>query len=409
MNNNSNANSASLTDEDIAGIVAQAAAHSQESTQSNKRPIKPFQDKAKGPLSRNIMVIGTGDGGCNIASAIKKKQPSVYAIAYNTSKRSLPTLSVNKAVVPNAEDGSGKDRSYSKEVFKKAAYKTLMQLVKEELAQTEYEYIIITTTADGGTGGGSSPNIAKVISDNVSVPVIILGVYPALAEDAKAQYNTIAWQADVEKTGLPYIIYDNETRSNFPKAVMQSEVNDEIAEAMTVITGAAYGDTNISAIDNRDMHMMLVEAGGRINVVTSTKKPKVGETIDAYLDSIFSSAAQPKPSGQMAMGLFVKGPKAFISSIDTSLFDFRDKYGDALLYTHIEEADDVRISMVVAGSDVPDLRLQQIKERYDDIMSNVHTNSMTAASVLEEIDDPFSIKHTAAQPKTDDDFSGLDL
>lgn len=402
-------NNAALTDEEIAGIVAQAESIKENHDKGDKAERNPFQRGKHPSLSRNIMIIGTGDGGCNIASTIKKKQPNVYAIAYNTSKRSLPTLSVNKAVVPNAEDGSGKDRSYSKDVFKKAAYKTLMQLVKDELAQTEYEYIIVTTTADGGTGGGSSPNIAKVIADNVAVPVIILGVYPALAEDAKAQYNTIAWQADVEKTGLPYIIYDNECRSNFPKAVMQSEVNDEIAEAMTVITGAAYGDTNISAIDNRDMHMMLVEAGKRINIVTSTKKPKVGETIDSYLDSIFSSAAQPKPSGQMAMGLFVKGPKAFISAIDTSLFDFRDKYGDALLYTHIEESDEVRISMVVAGSDVPDLRLQQIKERYDDIMSNVHTSNITAASVLEEINDPFAIKPAAVQPKTDDDFSGLDL
>lgn len=395
-----------LTDEEISKMVE--AANSRPA-QPVKRESTPVQQERKDGISRNVLVIGTGDGGCNIASDIKKKLPGIYAIAYNTSKRALSTLFVDKAVIPNAEDGSGKDRSYSKNVFKRSAYKTLIELVQSVLSNGSYEYIFVTTTADGGTGGGSSPNIAKVVADNVNIPVIVIGVYPALAEDAKAQYNTIAWQTDIEKTGLPYMVFDNQARANYPKAVMHTTVNDEIVSAMTVITGAAYGNTNISMIDNRDMHMMLVEAGKRINVISSSNKPKVGESLDAYLDTKMTAAAQPLPIGQKAMGVFVRGPKAFISSIDTSLFDFREKYGDALLYTHIEESPEVCISLVIAGSDLPEMRLQEIKERYEDIMSAAHNQTITAASVLEEMEDPFRLQDNSTQEKAGNDFSGLDL
>lgn len=392
-----------LTDEDIAKMVANA-------TIAETDEASPPIPKQKTELTRNIMFIGAGDGGCNIASDIKREIPEVFVIAYNTSKRAMSSLTIDAGIVPNAEDGSGKDRSYSKNVFKRAAYKNLIGLVEKTLAARRFDYIIVTTTADGGTGGGSSPNIAKVIADNVDIPVIVLGVYPAIAEDAKAQYNTIAWQADIEKTGLPYIIYDNQARSNVPKAVMQEAVNKTIVEDMKVLTGVAYGDTTISAIDNRDMHMLLVEAGKRINIISTDMKPKVGETLDEFLTTKLTAACQPLPAGQTAMGLFIKGPKAFISSIDTSLFGFREQFGDALLYTHIEECTDVCISMVIAGSDLPEMRLEQIKERYNDIMANYHVSEKTAASVLDEMSDPFAIKKRVAKTQTEDlDFSGLDL
>lgn len=393
----------SLTDEEINAMVKNAAAIAE-------NPVPQPQQKQRTRLTRNVLVIGAGDGGCNIASGIKNAIPEVYAIAYNTSSRAVNTLHVDMVITPNAEDGSGKDRSYSKDVFKRAAYKTLVELVKDATAKMQFDYIFVTTTADGGTGGGASPNIAKVVADNVSVPVIVIGVYPALAEDAKAQYNTIAWQAEIEKTGLPYMIFDNQARANYPKLLMQLSVNDEITVAMLVLTGESYGNTNISAIDNRDMHMILIEAGKRINVYSSTMKPKVGITLDEYLENVLANAAQPDPVGYGAIGVFVKGPSSMISALDTSLIDFRAKHGDALMYTHIEESPDVCISLITSGSGIPEARLNEIKDRYDELTTKAATSTVTAASVLDQIDDPFAIKkNNPVKDSDEDDFSGLDL
>lgn len=58
----------SLTDEEIEAMVKNAASIAEE-------PTPQPQQKQRTRLTRNVLVIGAGDGGCNIASGIKNAIP----------------------------------------------------------------------------------------------------------------------------------------------------------------------------------------------------------------------------------------------------------------------------------------------------------------------------------------------
>ena len=363
---------------------------------------------------RNLLLVGCGDGGCNIAAAIRTKiSDNSRCIMYNTSARALMQYrSLASAIVlPEEEDGSGKDRSYSKDVFRRGQYKRLLDEVNGLInkANVPYDYILVTTTTDGGTGGGVSPTVAKFLKDNTAVPVMILGVIPSLAEDATAQYNALSWQADVEKTGVPHIIFDNNTHSGSSKQAMHIAVNKAIAEAMTVVSGTAYGDTLISAIDNRDMLMILMNAGKRVVVVTTTDKPKVSESFDGFILNMLENSEQPMPKDATAIGLFVKGPKDFIEKVDTSLMKVRSAIGNAQMYTHIQEDSEVRISLIAAGCTAYDDRMYQMKQRYEDIMASMNRDSIGAGDVLAGMVNPFETTIEKKVVTSEVDTSALDL
>ena len=83
---------------------------------------------------RNFLVIGCGDGGCNIASLIKTQIPMTKVIAYNTSERAMNNLTTDINIIPlktdeeagkdeKTEDGSGKDRGLSQSIFKRGSYR----------------------------------------------------------------------------------------------------------------------------------------------------------------------------------------------------------------------------------------------------------------------------------------------
>lgn len=361
-------------------------------------------------VSRNLLVIGCGDGGCNIASAIRDRISDVSVIAFNTSSRGMDNIHADVKLIPAEEDGSGKFRDYSQDVFKSGAYNKLFTHVQKYVAETKnLQYIIVTTTCDGGTGSGVSPMVARFISDNFDTPVIIVGVYPSLNEDSFSQLNALKWQADVEKFALPYMIFDNNNYTG-SKTYVHNMVNAEIADAMEVITGYCYGDTNIQAIDNRDVWMILQNIGGRIAVFTDDHKPKVNQSLDNYLiNEVINKSSEPAPANVKAMGIFVKGDSSLIANTDTSLLDVRAKYGNAqLVYTHLEESSETRISLIVSGCSVPSERLVLMRKRYDEITASDAKNGLTANDLVEDLDAPVvrkSSKNTSNGP----DLSALNM
>ena len=368
----------------------------------------------KSSTIRHLMVIGCGDGGSMIASRIKNSIPGTYAICYNTSPGAMEKITADVTMVPNAEDGSGKVRQYSKDVFKQGAYKSLIGSVTNALDNhPDIAYIIVCTTADGGTGSGISPMVGKLISDNVSdtydVPVIILGVYPNISEDATAQFNTMVWQDEVSRTGLPYMIFDNNVPGITNKMQIHDKVNGKIAELLKVITGDIYSNSTISSIDSRDMWMLLKNTGERIVIASNTVRPSTTSNLDAYVEEMLQNNYQPAPSNAKGIGIFVKGPAEMITKLDTSLSTIRATYGDALIqYSHVEEANDICISIIMSGCDEPEDRLYIIKSRYDDIKSSQRKKESSVSKLLGDMENPITLnvnKKSSVEP----DLSALDL
>ena len=363
-------------------------------------------------VTRNFIIVGTGDGGCNIAQAIMNACPDVFFIAYNTSTRGMTKLNPDMVVTPEEEDGSGTVRSYSKEVFcsTNGYAQQLLQKVTAICEKAEnIEYILVTTTVDGGTGGGVSPMIAKFLSDNMDIPVILLGVYPSLTEDATAMYNALQWQSEVEKTGCPYIILDNNDPDVSFKLQVHQKVNAQAAQMVKILTGEMFGPTNISAIDNRDMYMLLKHIGGRICIYGQKGKPPIGKSIDEYIMDMIQYTNSPAPNEVEGIGLFIKGPETFVKNADTSLTKICATYGNAAIrYFHLEVSDDPYIAIIMTGNSEPTDRLMIMKQRYDEIMNNIKKTASSVTDIMSDMNNPLSKPEKKTAPKNMD-LSALDF
>lgn len=346
--------------------------------------------------TRNILVIGCGDGGSNIASDIKAKVPNVSSIIFNTSVRGMVRTNANVTIYPPNADGSGKDRNYSKQIFKEKAYKRVLEAAEKICEEKKIDYIFVTTTADGGTGSGISPVLAKLLSNNIAlhgteetpIPVIIIGVYPPVGDDAMAQYNTISWQSDIEKTELPYMIFDNDIRG-LSKVDAQEKVNASIVDVINMIGGNIFSDDAANIIDSRDIYMLLDQIGGRIFCGFTTSRLNVGQNSDDYLMSMIDAQCQMEPSMVKGIGLFVKAPKDMIARIDTSVPALRAKYGEASIqYNHIEESSDICVGVILSGCNEPIARLTMMQGRYGDIMAKQTRNETIASDMASGMDNP---------------------
>lgn len=375
------------------------------SPRENKTEVKKQPTSANN--IRNLLVVGCGDGGCSIASDIGKAVSEAYIIAYNTSERAMDDVQADIKILAEGEDGSGKVRDFSKEIFKKNSYKYLLEKVKEEVNKTTYEYILVCSTADGGTGSGMSPMAAKMLSDNLEIPVILLGVYPSLDDDATAQFNAMSWQVECTKIGLPYMIYDNNLKGS--KNVAHQKVNAEIANMTRLVSGNLYGNHVVSIIDNRDMYMLLQHVGGRIVSGTSITRPTTNETLDEYIEKMLMDNCQPLPANIGGIGIFLKGPKEIVDRLDPSIPEIRAKYGDAAIhYQHIEYATDIRISFIFSGNDEPEERLFKMKDRYDYIMNNQKSKSVFSDMMSEQMSNPLGVPGKKNR-KEEVDLSALDI
>ena len=362
-----------------------------------KKPAAKLEVGAANTISvlttRKLLLVGCGDGGCNIAADIAARIPNeVHFIAYNTSTRGMANIDADKLILPRDEDGAGKVREFSKDVFKKNSYKILLDSVINAVNnEGEFAYIIVCTTTDGGTGSGISPMTAKLINDNVELPVIVLGVYPSKNEDPTAQFNALQWQTEMNKVGVPYFVLDNDKPDTDNVVDAHEAVNSYAATLMSLLAGKEFGNSDISMIDNRNLYMLLAHVGdgGRIVGAVSTNRLASAQTLDDYVDQMLQKNLQPLPSDCRGIGVFVKGPNELISKVDTSMSGLQAKYGTAMIkFAHIEESEETKIAILMTGCTEASGRLTEIKNRYDDAMMAQTKRTSVLSDLLSDATNP---------------------
>ncbi len=379
-----------LTDGDISNLMK--GAQEKKSENPVVKDNGPKTNKTNGGMTmdikpsndRDLLIIGTGDAGAIIASGIKTGLPEARTFIYNTSMQKADVWNMDDFIHPGGQDGSGKSRAYSKGVFKDGAFKSLEALLKE-LPKHNWRYNIVTTSTDGGTGGGASPNVAKFTESATKDTTVVIGVYPKLSEDERSQWNALNWQADIEKTELPYMIFDNEHYGDLSDQACYEKVDAEIVRAVKVFSGKLYGES--SSLDNKDFSR-LVARNGRINIYSSDRKPRVNEDLGKYLEVLINESCQPLPVAAEAYGLLIKAPAEFIAGINTDISPLMSRFGCTSKDVHMEESTDFCISLIITGAGAPNERLKNMKMRYDDLMAMKVSKESTVNSLLNGLGDP---------------------
>lgn len=377
--------------------------------------------------TRRVIVIGCGDGGCNVSTLITKNATnSVFTIAYNTSKHNMRDHLANRKEQFTGTgkdgrpiDGSGKDRDYSKMMFRSMVPTTFKDIKEGINTLKVVDYFIITTTVDGGTGSGMSAVLAKLLQDNAThIPVVLVGIYPTMSDDAMSMKNALDWQREVIKAKVPYIILDN----NIPyqKAIsnhetvkiadIHREVNEQAMRAALLLIGSHYGPSTIGIIDRQNLYKLVREIPGRIVATSSNVRPAASQSLDDYVETMLADSCQPAPSKLQGIGVWVKGPKNTLAQMDTSLIRLQQKYGEATLkFAHVEESDDTEIGILLSGCDEVRDRMVDMRHRFDDIRAQGEKEPSCIDELMDGLDSPIMSTVERMSDKTEDQNAELDM
>ena len=248
---------------------------------------------------KNVMLIGVGNCGSQVACLGEKLYPTLFDAMYiNTSKTDLSMVTAEselKYKIGSDEDveGSGKNRTKMQEYLEKDIEKILGdEKLEDSIIDKSYAFII--TSAAGGTGSGASTILYEFMKEKFPDTFFILvGVLPKLDSTSLMEHgNTLEFLDDLYRVlgdNVTYTLYDNESTANMADTVALETVNRNIIEDIRILTGIDNHPTPYESIDKADMES-IITTPGRLLVARINKNLTEKNLEDNNIDNIVIKA-----------------------------------------------------------------------------------------------------------------------
>lgn len=227
--------------------------------------------------------IGTGGCGNNILDELLSLDGRYTGIFANTNIKEMQDLKHfnrerNVFFISNA-NGTGRNREKVIEFIKEDQPKFIDFLTKF----STFETFTIITSADGGTGSGSTGMFAKAIKKLYPESVVnIVGVLPSLYEGEDSMKNTIGFWNDImtlRKKGIINSIHFADNNKFKSEKQMNKKIAQDIHDSFSV---------NNIVIDDQDSKRVNNCVGYKVVLRLNPNIPKLEDAIDqAIQDSVF--------------------------------------------------------------------------------------------------------------------------
>ena len=184
-----------------------------------------------------IFVIGVGAAGNK--AVIRAVELGVIdplrQVLVNSTEKDIPdTYKDTSIIIGNNLKGCGKERGIAKNA--------MLSFLKENdtffKIPADVDRVIIVTSAEGGTGSGSAPILAKYIRDVIGFNTSIFA-FTGFENDVRGLKNTIEFMKDLDEETTVQIVSNkkflNEANGNHTKA--QELANDEFCKRLLVMSG----------------------------------------------------------------------------------------------------------------------------------------------------------------------------
>lgn len=355
-----------------------------------------------------IGIIGIGNTGNQIA-ALGAKELNIPVLAINSSEKDLETIGNNipKVIISDKEGlskGAGKDRKLAKKLLKDS----ILNLIQGDELQTlmkDLDVVFVISSTGGGTGSGTAPLFANVVSETFTdTKCILVGVLPVNNEALSAHVNSLEYLTELYKVldGQTYILYDNDRYSDLPAYKVLDTINHEVISDLKVIRGDYNYVTKYDSIDDRDM-MRLISFPGRI-IITRVENFKEKDVDNKSIEDMLISNIKTNAHAEaqrdhkvMATGVISNLSPSLNEKFDNNVPAVRDFMGDPIhAFNHISINEDRKLPnnvfYIMTGlSPVNDKiniisdRIDEIEERQktlqeDDALSNIDLDSLSSVT-----------------------------
>ena len=369
----------------------------------------------------NVGIIGIGNTGNQIA-ALAKNELGIKVLAINSSEKDLDTLpnDIPKKIIKEKEGlsrGAGKDRSLAKKYLKD----TIMELMKDkEFTELvgELDIVFVISSTGGGTGSGTAPLLANIISSTfVDTKTILIGVLPVNDEALSAHVNTLEYLNELYKVldNQTYMLYDNDKLSGLPSYQIMEKVNSEVVNDINVLRCYYNFTTKFDSIDDRDA-TRLISFPGRLFVsrVEDFKEKDIdNKSIEERLIENIKKNCHveiQRDKKVMASGIITNLSPALTEEFNNNILSIREFVGTPIhSYNHIYMNEDRKqpnnVFLILSGLSPVNDKINIISDRIDEIeeKQKIH-ESEDALSALElsKLSEKISDKEKVIEEKSVD-------
>lgn len=323
-----------------------------------------------------IFVIGVGAAGNK--AVIRAVELGVIdplsQVLVNSTEKDIPeNYKDTSIIIGNDLKGCGKERSVAKNAM--VTYLKENDTFFKIPASTER--VIIVTSAEGGTGSGSAPILAKYIRDVVGFNTSVFA-FTGFENDVRGLKNTIEFMKDLDEETTVQIVSNKkfleEANYNYTKA--QELANDEFCKRLLVMSGSILEESDQN-IDDTDLHK-LIDAPGLLDITyTDIENPlKNVEMFDKICSNMVdeSKSIDFLPTASR-IGVIFNGKVSSRDSIDSSYKIFKSKYGEPYeVYTHLQENKSYKkefLACIASGIKLPIDAMQKVYDEYLDRTSKI--------------------------------------
>lgn len=316
-------------------------------------------------------VIGVGAAGNH--AAIHLIETGVMNIddvlLINSTLKDVPEQYKDIALVLTGSEGCAKERNIAHELIMNNLRSSELSGRFDSLMSADDSMVIIVTSAEGGTGSGSSSVIAKYFSEVLGKRVH-LTVFGGFEEDARGLKNTVEWFKETNKEYIVDSICNKKflVACNYNKRKAEQAANEEFAKRVRILLGQTIKESS-NNIDDKDL-VKLVTTPGYFEVIHGDLgKPKnIEESNRIIKELIDSSKSYDVDATCTRIGVILTISDKIGDNIDYLFAEIKKKFGEPFeTFTHIQDIDGINnhIAIIAAGMKMP---IDEIEEIYQDYL-----------------------------------------
>lgn len=296
------------------------------------RTVKPDEKQ----VAVKFGIIGTGQAGGQIADTFYQKgYRRVFVINTNTQDFLGLKLPDDYKLVMPSKGGSGKNPSMGNDAIKNSK-EEVINYMKNTFGD-DVERILICTSAGGGTGSGSTPELINLAKDYLKSQgkepkVGLLFSLPKFSEGGLAHKNSYHFIEKIEpmiseKLISPVIVTDNQTiYQMFPNVsarMFWRKANGHVVGIFDTLNILASQESEFFTFDRADYHSILnsgILLFGATNVKKYERESDISDSLRKNLaNSLFAEGFNIKESTHAA-GVFVAS-EGILDSLPQSYLD----------------------------------------------------------------------------------------
>jgi cell division GTPase FtsZ len=237
--------------------------------QAKPRTTPPEVAERRLGLGKKICIIGIGNCGNQIAALAEKRYPQLADCVYiNTSNSDLSQVkndsNLKYRIGEGVLEGTGKNRAKMKDALQ-VDIKKILGDSKFQSTIANKKYILVISSAAGGTGSGSAPVFAEILMNATVGPnIILVGILPSLNESEMELGNALEFLDELyndTSENLTYMLYDNDNATGMSPTEALVAVNDAVVEDIRILSGIDNHPTPYKSMDDADMEAVSTVPG----------------------------------------------------------------------------------------------------------------------------------------------------